>query len=201
MAWSNDNATVFYVRVDEAMRPYQLWRHRVGTEQAGDILVYEEEDERFYIGVGRTKDDRFVLLGLDSKVTSEYRALSADDPEGEFVVVEPRRQGVEYSVDHDRGNPAAGRASRFLIVTNDGAEDFRLMEAPDDVTGTGVLARGHPRPARGQARRGRPLRRPPGRLRAGGRGDPGPGRGSRLGRLDPGGPSRVALDHLGWGQS
>ncbi len=135
MAWSNDNATVFYVRVDEAMRPYQLWRHRVGTEQSGDILVYEEEDERFYIGVGRTKDDRYVLLGMDSKVTSEYRALSADDPEGEFVVVEPRRQGVEYSVDHDRGNPAAGRASRFLIVTNDGAEDFRLMEAPDESPG------------------------------------------------------------------
>ncbi len=135
MAWSNDNATVFYVRVDEAMRPYQLWRHRVGTEQAGDVLVYEEEDERFYIGVGRTKDDRFVLLGLASKVTSEYRALSADDPDGEFVVVEPRRQGIEYSVDHDRGSPATGRASRFLIVTNDGAEDFRLMEAPDHSPG------------------------------------------------------------------
>ncbi len=135
MAWANDNATVFVIRVDAAMRPYQLWRHRVGAEPAGDVLVYEEPDERFYLGVGRTKDDRFVLLGLDSKVTSEYRVLPADDPGGDFTLVEGRRQGIEYSVDHDRGDRDGGRAGRFLIVTNDGAEDFRLMEAPDDRPG------------------------------------------------------------------
>ena len=61
MAWANDNATVFYVRVDEAMRPYQLWRHRVGSDPAADTLVYEEADDHFYLGVGRTKDDRYVL--------------------------------------------------------------------------------------------------------------------------------------------
>ena len=148
VAWANDNATVFYVRVDEAMRPYQLWRHRVGSDPAADTLVYEEADDRFYLGVGRTKDDRYVLLGLHSKVTSECHALPADEPEGRFRVIEPRRQGIEYSVDHDRGDPATGRAERFLVVTNDGAEDFRLMEAPDDVTGAGLLARGHPGPAR-----------------------------------------------------
>ncbi len=130
-AWANDDATVFYVRVDEAMRPYQLWRHVVGTDPAGDVLVLEEPDDRFYLGVGRTKDDRYVLCGLDSKITSEMRYLDADDPTGTFAVVEPRREGVEYSVDHDRGDPAAGRPARFLIVTNDGAEDFRLMEAPE----------------------------------------------------------------------
>ncbi len=130
-AWANDNATVFYVRVDDAMRPYQLWRHRVGTDPASDLLIYEEPDDRFYLGVGRTKDDRYVLVGVASKVTSEVRALQADQPLGEFSIIEPRRQGVEYSVDHDRGDPIRGRDSRFLIVTNDGAEDFRLMEAPD----------------------------------------------------------------------
>jgi oligopeptidase B len=134
-AWANDNATLFFVRVDEAMRPHQLWRHRVGTDPAGDVLVYQESDERYYLGVGRTKDDRYILCGLDSKVTSEFRVLSADDPEGELTVIEPRRQGVEYSVDHDRGDPGAGRPGRFLIVTNDDAEDFRLMEAPDDSPG------------------------------------------------------------------
>jgi oligopeptidase B len=134
-AWANDNATVFYVRVDEAMRPYQLWRHRVGTDPAGDALVYEESDDRFYLGVGRTRDDRYILVGLDSKMTSEVWAIDADNPLGEPTVIEPRRQGVEYSVDHDRGDPAVGRASRFLIVTNDGALDFRLMEAPDDAPG------------------------------------------------------------------
>jgi oligopeptidase B len=130
-AWANDNRTMFFVRVDEAMRPYQLWRHRVGTDPASDVLVYEEPDDRFYLGVGRTKDDRYILLVLESKVTTEVRALSADDPSGSFSVIEPRRQGIEYSVDHDRGEPGQGRDSRFLIVTNDGAEDFRLMEAPD----------------------------------------------------------------------
>jgi oligopeptidase B len=130
-AWANDNLTVFFVRVDEAMRPYQLWRHRVGSDPDTDVLVYEEPDDRFYLGVGRTKDDSYILCVLESKVTSETRALPADDPLGQFSVIEPRRQGVEYNVDHDRGEPGRGRTSRFLIVTNDGAEDFRLMEAPD----------------------------------------------------------------------
>ena len=163
-AWANDNATVFYVRVDEAMRPYQVWRHRVGSDPTGDSLVYEEEDDHFYLGVGRTKDDRFILIGLDSKVTSEYRALPADHPEGDFTVIELRRQGIEYSVDHDRGDPDGGRAPRFLIVTNDGAPNFRLMEAPDDsperTSWREVIpgARGRPAGLR------RPLRRPSGGL-------------------------------------
>ncbi|MGA2835000.1 MAG: S9 family peptidase [Acidimicrobiales bacterium] len=134
-AWANDNTTVFYVRVDEAMRPFQLWRHRVGTDPATDVVVIEEPDDHYYLGVGRTKDDRFVLCGLDSKVTSEVRVLDADEPTGTFTVVEPRRHGVEYTVDHDRGDPGTGRRARFLIVTNDGAEDFRLMEAPEDDPG------------------------------------------------------------------
>ena len=136
-AWANDDATVFYVRVDETMRPFQLWRHRVGTDPADDVLVVEEPDDHFYLGVGRTKDDRYVLCGLDSKITSEVRLLDADDPEGEFTVFAPRRHGVEYSVDHDRGDPASGRPGRFLVVTNDGAEDFRLLEVPDGASGTG----------------------------------------------------------------
>ncbi len=143
-----------------------------GTDPATDVLVYEEPDDRFYLGVGRTKDDRFVLMGLDSKVTSEVRALQADDPLGTFSVIEPRRQGIEYSVDHDRGDPAAGGTSRFLIVTNDGAEDFRLMEAPDDSPRPShwkeVIA-GRPGSA---ARQRGPVRRPPGGLRAGGGRDP-----------------------------
>ena len=135
VAWANDNTTVFFVRVDEAMRPYQLWRHRVGSDPATDVVIYEEPDDHFYLGVGRTKDDRFVLMSLDSKVTSEVRALPADEPLGVFAVVEPRRHGIEYMVDHDRGDPGRGRQSRFLILTNDGAENFRLMEAPDDSPG------------------------------------------------------------------
>ena len=106
VAWANDNRTVFYVRVDEAMRPYQLWRHRVGTDPADDDLVYEEPDDRFYLGVGRTKDDRFVLCGLHSKVDLRGEGARRGRPDGDFSVIEPRRQGIEYSVDHDRGDPA-----------------------------------------------------------------------------------------------
>ncbi|MGH9079253.1 MAG: S9 family peptidase, partial [Acidimicrobiales bacterium] len=133
-AWADDNTTVFFVRVDEAMRPYQLWRHVVGTDPAGDVLVYEERDDRYYLSVSRTKDERFILMDLESKVTTEVHSLRSDDPFGEFVVIEPRRPGVEYRVTHDGGDPDthAGGVSRYLIVTNDGAEDFRLMAAPDD---------------------------------------------------------------------
>ncbi len=123
-AWGADNATFFYVRPDQAMRPYQLWRHLLGTPVADDVLVHTEPDERFYLGVGTTKDERFVVLGMDSKVTSEVRVLDAEDPTGAFRVVEPRRQDVEYSLEHWR--------DRFFIVTNaDGAENFKLVSAPD----------------------------------------------------------------------
>lgn len=122
-AWGNDNTTFFYVRMDEAHRPHQLWRHRLGTPQADDQLVFEEPDERFFLGVDRTRDDRMVLLQLESKVTTEWWWLDADEPGGEFTVIHPREQGLEYSADHHEG--------RFLIVTNaDEAYDFKLVETP-----------------------------------------------------------------------
>ncbi len=129
-AWFDDNATILYVRVDEAMRPHQLWRHRVGSDPAADQLVLEEPDEHFFLGVGRTRDDRFVVCALDSKTTSEVHVLDAGDPDGTFRPLAPRRPGVEYHVEHDR----AGRdgTGRFLVTTNDGAPDFRLLDAPDD---------------------------------------------------------------------
>ena len=122
-AWGNDNATFFYVRMDEAHRPHQLWRHQLGTPQSDDVLVFEEPDERFFLAVDRTRDDRVLLLQLESKVTTEWWSLDADTPTGNFTVVHPREQGLEYSVDHHEG--------RFLIVTNaDGAYDFKLVETP-----------------------------------------------------------------------
>ena len=123
LAWTADNAHVFYTKVDEAMRPYQLWRHRVGTAAEDDELVFQEDDERFFLEVHGTRSEQYVLLLLESKVTTEVWYLAADDPTGEFKVVAPREQGVEYSVDH--------HGDRFLIVTNaDGAVNFKLVEAP-----------------------------------------------------------------------
>jgi oligopeptidase B len=128
LAWAADGATVFYTKVDGSMRPYQLWRHAVGTPAADDVLVHQEDDERFFLGVGLTKSERYVVLGLESKVTAEAWVLDATTPEGDFRLVQPREQGVEYDVDH--------HGDRFLIVTNaDGAENFKLVEAPVDDPG------------------------------------------------------------------
>ena len=128
VAWAGDNSTVFYTKVDDAMRPFQLWRHAVGTPADDDVLVHQEDDERFFLGVGLTKSERYVILGLESKITSEVHVLDADRPDSAFRVVQPREQGVEYSVDH--------HGESFLMVTNaDGAENFKLVQAPADDPG------------------------------------------------------------------
>jgi oligopeptidase B len=121
-AWAADNATFFYVRTDDAVRPHQLWRHTVGTPASSDVLLHQEDDERFVLGVDVTKDQRLILLELASTTTSECRWLAADDPGGQFQYVAERRAGVEYDADH--------RDGEFLIVTNDGAENFKLVRAP-----------------------------------------------------------------------
>ena len=82
LAWANDEATVFYTRVDEAMRPYQLWRHRLGSDPADDALVLEEPDERFTLSVGRTKDGRFVVVALHSTTTSDSTSCLPTPPSG-----------------------------------------------------------------------------------------------------------------------
>jgi oligopeptidase B len=121
VAWAK-NSHFFYTRADEAWRPYVVLRHRLGTDPSQDVAVVTESDERFWLGVGGSRDDRWIVIGAESKITSEFRLLSTDDPEGEPRVVAPRRQGVEYDVE-----PAG---DRLLIVHNDGAEDFELVEAP-----------------------------------------------------------------------
>lgn len=121
-AWARDGSAVFYVTVDEAWRPYRVHRHVVGTPVARDTVVFEEADERFWVGVGLTRSERYVQIHSSSKLTSEVRLLDATDPSGEFTVVAPRRQGVEYEVEH------AG--DRLLILHNDGAENFELATAP-----------------------------------------------------------------------
>jgi oligopeptidase B len=122
VAWANDDATLFYTRPDQANRPHQVWRHRVGTPAADDVMVLEEDDERFHLGIGRTKDGAFVVIQLHSQVTSEVHVIDAEHPEHPPRVVEPRRQGIEYSIEHHTGT--------FLVLTNDDAENFRLMAAP-----------------------------------------------------------------------
>ncbi|MBT9254811.1 S9 family peptidase [Phycicoccus sp. MAQZ13P-2] len=123
---SRDGSFVFYTRVDDAWRPHQLWRHRVGGDPADDVLVHEETDERFWMGVSGSRDERWLLLGLGSKTTSEVWMLPSDDPEGEWRVVAPRREGVEYDVE-----PAD---DRLLVVHNADDPDSDLAWAPLDAT-------------------------------------------------------------------
>ena len=138
-AWSRDGSALFYVTVDDAWRPYRVWRHMVGTPAAQDALVYEEADEKFRVGIGLTRSERYLLLSVASSVTSEVWLLDAAAPEGEFTVVTPRRQNVEYQVEHQIG---ADGTDRLLILHNDGAENFELVSAPvsDPADRTTVIA-------------------------------------------------------------
>ena len=126
-AWSRYGSALFYVTVDEAWRPYRVWRHMIGTPAAEDVIVYEEPDERFWVGVDLTRSERYLVISSASKLTSEARLLDADDPAGEFTVVAPRRHGVEYQVEHQI---RADGTERLLILHNDQAENFELAAAP-----------------------------------------------------------------------
>jgi len=126
-AWSLDGASLFYTTVDAAWRPYRVWRHRVGTPATDDQVVIEEEDQRFNVGVGLSRSERYVTIVISSSLTSEVWLLDAAGPEAAPRVVLPRRPGVEYSVEHQGGPDGAGR---LLILHNDGALNFELAQAP-----------------------------------------------------------------------
>ncbi len=127
-AWSKDGSALFYVTADAAWRPYRVWRHLVGTPATDDAIVLEESDERYWVGVGLTRSERYLRIASSSKLTSEVRLLDAAEPMSRPRVVLPRREGVEYSVEHQAGRPwpGAGDAGRLLILHNDGAVNFEL---------------------------------------------------------------------------
>ncbi|HZE42081.1 MAG TPA: S9 family peptidase [Stackebrandtia sp.] len=127
-AWSAAGDYFFYTTVDEAWRPDRVWRHRIGSSEE-DEMVYEEADERFWTGIELSRSEEYLFCESHSKITSEIRYLSAAEPTGEFRVFgEGRRPGVEVSVDHQGG--------RFLVLHNDGAENFALGWTTVDDTST-----------------------------------------------------------------
>ncbi|MST34446.1 prolyl oligopeptidase family serine peptidase [Acidimicrobiaceae bacterium USS-CC1] len=99
-AWSADGRTLFYVLPDAAMRPFQVWRHALGTDAADDVLVHEVGDERFFVSVGTTRSRRFVVVDASSKMTSVALSIPADRPTEQPTVVLPLEEGVEYDVEH-----------------------------------------------------------------------------------------------------
>jgi oligopeptidase B len=127
-AWSADSTTLFYTVHDEIYRPYQVWRHRVGTPADDDVLVFEESDTRYDVEIEPSRSGDVIAIVTFCRDTSEVWLVDAHAPDQQPRCVEPRRKGVEYFVEHAR-TPAA---DRLLIVTNDGAEEYRLMSAPLD---------------------------------------------------------------------
>ena len=120
-AWAADSRTLFYVEEHETTkRSYRLHRHALGEPH--DALVYEETDELYDIGVGNTRSEAYIVLGSNSKDTSEARVLDAHHPKDEFRVIEPRRAGHEYYIEH--------HGDEFFIRTNDKGRNFRLVRAP-----------------------------------------------------------------------
>lgn len=127
--WANDSRTLFYTQLDSHHRPYRILRHRLGSAARDDEIVYEDSDPTFYLGIAKTESRRFILIVADDHSdTSEVRYVDADRPDSRPVLIEPRRTGLTYDVSEWRG--------QFLILTNaDGAEDFKIVQAPVESPG------------------------------------------------------------------
>jgi oligopeptidase B len=121
-AWSTDDQWLFYVTADEAMRPDKVWRHRIGTSAAGDVVVLHEPDERFFVGVGASRSGEWIIIDSSSKTSSECWVIDASQPTNSPISIAPRRDDVEYQVDH--------WGDVFAITTNLDAIDFQVMTAP-----------------------------------------------------------------------
>ncbi len=123
VVWAKELPVLFYsVEDDATKRQHRLYRHAIGDARENDVLVFEEPDERFNVGAGRTGDDAYLVLQSASHTTSEERFLPADQPDGEWKLIEPRRENIEYYADH--------RDGLFYIRTNDEGRNFRLVTAP-----------------------------------------------------------------------
>ncbi len=121
--WASDNSTLFYtVEDEEQKRQFQLYRHTLGAAHDEDVLIYEESDERFNIGVGKTRDGKYLLMESASHTTSEQWFLSTDDATSAWTLITPRRNEHEYYADHRNG--------LFYIRTNDRGRNFRFVTAP-----------------------------------------------------------------------
>ena len=123
IAWAEDNRTLFYTKPDSVtVRPYQIYRHRLGTPAGTDQLVYEDKDETYYVSVFKTKSRRYIMAQSSQTMATEYSYVRADQPDAPFKVIFPRERGHEYSANHF--------GDYFYILTNDHAKNFRLMRTP-----------------------------------------------------------------------
>ncbi len=122
-AWADDNRTFFYLTADSAKRGNTIWRHELGTPSTQDVKVFQEDNVLNDAGVFRSRSGKFVFILADGYTSSEWRLIPTADPTAAPVVIAPRREGVEYAIDHADG--------WFLMYTNDGATNFKVVRAPD----------------------------------------------------------------------
>ncbi|MGY5850877.1 S9 family peptidase [Salegentibacter sp. F14] len=122
--WASDNKTLFYTKKDDqTLRSFRIYKHVLGTDASEDELVFEEKDETFNTYVYKSKSREYIIIGSSSTLTTEYRVLKADNPNGEFKLIQERERGLEYSISHFGGH--------FYILTNkDDATNFKLMKTP-----------------------------------------------------------------------
>jgi oligopeptidase B len=127
-AWANDDKTVFYTKKDPiTLRSDKIYKHILGTDGSDDVLVYKEKDHTFGTFVYKTKSDKYIIIGSYNSVSNEYRFLDADQPNGNFKIIQRRERDLEYSVSHFGDN--------FYLLTNkDGAKNFKLMKTPVNKT-------------------------------------------------------------------
>ncbi|OIQ22093.1 MAG: oligopeptidase B [Flavobacterium sp. MedPE-SWcel] len=127
--WAGDNNTLFYTRKDPVtLRSEMIYKHKLGTEPKDDVVVYNEEDDTFSTFIYKEKSKKYLVIGSQSTLTSEFRILDAKKPDGEFKVFQPRVRGLEYSISH--------YGDKFYVVTNkDKATNFKLMVTPEANTG------------------------------------------------------------------
>ena len=128
VAWANDTV-FFYQKADSARRPDAVWRHILGTPQSSDIEVFHEKDVLDNVGVQRSKSDKFIIITDDGFTSSEARVIPTASPFAASIIVAPRKANVEYQLDHIDG--------AFLLTTNEGAQNFKVMRIADDQVGTG----------------------------------------------------------------
>ena len=119
-SWANDNKTVFYTTKDDALRSYKIFRHVMGEDASNAVEVFHEDDDTFGTFVYKTKSDKYIMIGSYSTLSTEYRFLDADNPNGEFTIIQPRERDHEYGVAH--------YGDDFYISTNWDAKNFRLMK-------------------------------------------------------------------------
>ena len=127
VVWAADNATLFYVELNENLRPFRVRPHRLGAPVEDDRIVYEEADPAFFVGIGKTHSRRFVVISAGDHVTSEARLIEAAEPEAAPRLVAPRVPGQEYDIEH--------RGERFYLRVNDSHRNFRVVTAPLDTPG------------------------------------------------------------------